>query len=131
MGVGLDELERTLSYSVFCDRCGYNLRRLPYVGQCPECGNAYNARPLKLKGIYHAFDLKFPLSDIIVAIGCVSLGVVMIYRSLDSPVGWRIISGSTLVLVGSLFTSTAYADATRYLRFRRIVRRAELDEEYD
>ena len=83
MSVGLDDLVRTLSHSVFCDRCGYNLRCLRYVGRCPECGNAYNARPLKLKGIYHAFDLKLPVLDIFVAIISVGIGVVMIVRSLD------------------------------------------------
>ena len=131
MSVGLDELERTLSRSVFCDRCGYNLRRLPYVGRCPECGNAYNARPLRLKGIYHAFDRKFPLLDIFVAIACVATGVVMIVRSLNPVSRWGLIGGSAFVLLGLAFAATAYGDATRYLRFRGIMRRAEIEEEDD
>ena len=131
MTVGLDELERTLSYSVFCDRCGYNLRRLPYVGQCPECANAYNARPLKLKGIYSAFDLKFPLLDIFVALACVGIGVAMIVGSLNPLFRWGLIGGSTFVLLGLAFAPTVYRDAARYLRFRSIVRRAEFEEDDD
>lgn len=129
MSVGLDELERTLAYSVFCDRCGYNLRRLPYVGQCPECANSYNARPLMLKGIYHAFDLKFPLFDIMIVLACVGMGGAMISTSLNPVVDWAIVCGLTFFLLGLALAPTVYRDAARYLRFRRIIRRAQIEEE--
>lgn len=131
MTVGLDELERTLSYSVFCDGCGYNLRGLRYVGQCPECANAYNARPLKLEGIYHAFDLKFPMWDMIVTLACAGMGGVTIVGSLNPMVSWGLVSGSAFVLLALAFAPTVYGDATRYLRFRGIIRRAALEEEDD
>jgi len=44
--------DRRISATVFCGKCGYNLRTLPYLYQCPECGNEYNARPLVMKGVF-------------------------------------------------------------------------------
>jgi len=129
MPVGLDELERFLSYSVFCDRCGYNLRQLPYVGQCPECANAYNARPLMLKGIYSAFDLKFPWLDMLAGLIAVAIGVVLLLNSLTPASRWGLIGGSTFVLLGVAFAPGVYRDATRYVRFRRIIRRARFEED--
>lgn len=46
---------RRIADSVYCGRCGYNLRSLPYCYHCPECGSEYNARPLVMKGIHVPF----------------------------------------------------------------------------
>lgn len=44
--------DRRITSPTYCEQCGYNLRTLPYIYNCPECGNAYNARALVLKGIF-------------------------------------------------------------------------------
>lgn len=57
--------DRRISSSTYCGRCGYNLRTLPYVGTCPECGSDYNARPLKWEGIFTAEQVRFPFSTLL------------------------------------------------------------------
>jgi len=129
MPVSLDELERFLSYSVFCDRCGYNLRQLPYVGQCPECANHYNARPLKLQGIYSAFDLKFPWLDMMAGLISLGIGMVVLVESLRSGSRWGLISGLTFTVLGLAIAPGVYREVTRYVQFRGIIRRAQLEDD--
>ena len=43
---------RRITGLVYCGTCGYCLKTLPYVYQCPECGGSYNARPLSMQGIF-------------------------------------------------------------------------------
>lgn len=33
----------TIGREVHCGACWYDLRGLPYIGRCPECGTRYNA----------------------------------------------------------------------------------------
>lgn len=56
---------RRMDRSLFCGKCGYNLRTLPYAGRCPECGNEYNARTLKMRGILIPQTVRFPTSDLV------------------------------------------------------------------
>lgn len=56
--------DRRITMSTYCGRCGQNLRTLPYVYRCPECGNAYNARPLKQEGVFSADHARFPLGTL-------------------------------------------------------------------
>jgi len=56
--------DRRITMSTYCGRCGHNLRTLPYVYSCPECGNSYNARPLKLEGIFTPEQVRFPFGNI-------------------------------------------------------------------
>ena len=49
--------------SLYCAKCGYNLRTLPFVHRCPECGNEYNARPLNMVGIFVPHHAYFPFGD--------------------------------------------------------------------
>ena len=60
-------LNRRITASTYCAHCGYNLRTLPYVYHCPECGQEYNARPLHMKGIFVPADHEPPVGRIIVA----------------------------------------------------------------
>ena len=86
MGMSRSDLERLaddtlkgriLLSSTYCERCGYNLRTLPYVYTCPECGNQYNARPLKMKGIFQPHTTRVPVGD--VAAGVFSVGGALLF----------------------------------------------------
>lgn len=57
--------DRRISGSVYCGKCGYNLRTLPYLYQCPECGNDYNARPLVMKGVFLPQQIPVPWIDML------------------------------------------------------------------
>ncbi len=59
---------RLLSHSVYCGNCGYNLRTLPYLYTCPECGNSYNARPRKMTGIFLPQEADLPFRDFFAAL---------------------------------------------------------------
>ena len=56
---------RRIGCSTYCGRCGYNLKTLPHVYTCPECGAAYNARFPNMQGVFLHDNVSFPLSDII------------------------------------------------------------------
>jgi len=58
---------RRITASTYCAECGYNLRTLPYVYHCPECGQEYNARPLHMKGIFLPADHEPPVGRMFVA----------------------------------------------------------------
>ena len=57
--------DHVIRAGVYCGRCGYQLRMLPYSGRCPECGNWYNARGHKLEGILTPQAAPFPASDLV------------------------------------------------------------------
>ena len=60
--------ERVIAETLFCAECGYQLRMLPFIGRCPECGNAYNARSRHRKGIFVPELAEFPATDILAAL---------------------------------------------------------------
>ena len=54
--------DRGISHVLYCGQCGYLLRGLPYKGVCPECGNEYDADPLRMQGIFLPTFPQFPLA---------------------------------------------------------------------
>ena len=77
---------RRISGWIYCGNCGYNLRTLPYVYTCPECGHEYNARPLTMRGIFLPHEASFPLRDLAALLACV-LGTVVfaVAHSAEKP----------------------------------------------
>jgi len=55
--------DRRITSATYCGECGYNLKTLPYVYTCPECGNQYNARPLAMKGIFLPQEGTAPMQE--------------------------------------------------------------------
>jgi hypothetical protein len=123
------DLERTLTYSVYCDRCGYNLRYQRFVGRCPECGGEYNARSTKMEGIYTARDNSFPVGAIFMTLVCLGLGVLMVIGGINPVSDWVLLGGAGFFIVGAMYTKLAYRGVTRYLRYRFIQRRVDADDE--
>lgn len=63
--VGRDFIQaQGLNYDTYCAACGYNLRTRARFGRCPDCGNEYDARPLKFKGLLESSPPRFPFSEL-------------------------------------------------------------------
>ena len=140
MVVGSDELDRLadeiyrdrrITGSVYCGNCGYNLRTLPYMYVCPECGDDYNARPTKMKGIFLPSGTVFPLPD------CTATLVFALSTTFLSLNAFKPLDQVSLVIAGFfavftlLFARQAYIGIGRYIRAVSIIRRIALDEADD
>ena len=137
MVVGTDELERladdmykdrVIASSVYCGHCGYNLRTLPYVYTCPECGNQYNARPLKMSGIFNPHTAEFPLRDIVVTVVCALITVVL-GDSAIRPVNYWLGVAIFFAIFAVLSGREAYVRMRRYVNAVSIIRRIAAEEE--
>lgn len=128
--------DRRINATVYCGRCGYNLRTLPYVYTCPECGNGYNARPLVMQGIFAPQEINFPFRDYgMVLLG--GLSTLVLAWGLKWPLD---LGQSIMVLIlGGLTLIFAWFSIVRTKRFivssrvAQRIRRAEedLEEEED
>ncbi|MFQ5414328.1 MAG: hypothetical protein ACE5E6_07695 [Phycisphaerae bacterium] len=138
MVIGSDELEqlsdgiyqdRIIPTSLYCGTCGYNLRMLRYVGVCPECGHAYNARPLKLEGIFLPHLVEFPAGDAasfvfsgIAAAGLLRAGIAP-FRS------EYVFVGLAMAAMAVAFLRRTYVKACRFIKFRHIARKIAFRED--
>ena len=136
--VGSDEMERfadqiladrRISHSVYCGRCGYNLRMATYAGRCPECGNEYNARPTIMKGIFWPYDVQFPMSDILTASMCLLFGGWMIRGGVNPVNDWVLLGGGFLSAMGLFYLRGAYRKMKRYIQYRRVAKYIRQEEE--
>jgi len=125
----LADAERTIQQSLYCGRCGYNLRFSLYVGRCNECGNPYNARPLSTKGIFLPHELHFPGWDLIATLACTGFGAAVIWGGLSPVNDWLLIFGVGLLALGISYGRSAMGGMKRYLTFRRVRRRIESDDD--
>lgn len=137
MAIERDELDlmmdgqrdRVIADALFCAGCGYQLRMLPYIGRCPECGNSYNARSLHKDGIFVPQSAEFPATDILAALA--SAGVALwlaggLLRHFDL---WTL---AFLLLFGYLavaFSRQSYARLGRFIKGQRLAARIESEEE--
>lgn len=120
--------DRLISGSIFCGKCGYCLRTLPYVYTCPECGNEYNARPLSQDGVFKPYEALFPFGDLLALIVCLPVAAVLL--------GWGIRAWLLVVVVfGVLYTGLAILFAVRFwqrigmfIRAKSIARRIRMEE---
>jgi len=138
--LGGDELERLhdemlqgtrLYHSVYCGRCGYNLRTLPYAGQCPECGGQYNARPLNMTGIFFAHYAQFPLFDVLASAVSLLFTAWIIGSSLTPFSPDQFYFGLVFGAVSVVYGARTLARISRFLRMRGIAKRIELDEHWE
>ncbi|HUU84893.1 MAG TPA: hypothetical protein VM243_15445, partial [Phycisphaerae bacterium] len=86
--------DRVIIGNTYCGRCGYNLRTRPYSGRCPECGGQYNARPLRMQGVFDARLVVFPASDIFAALFTLGLGAWMILSGIQPMSEWHLFWGA-------------------------------------
>lgn len=127
----VDEIlaDRVIVGNVYCGRCGYNLRTLSYTGRCPECGSDYNARPLKMQGIFDARLVVFPTSDIFAAVLTLALGGWLILTGLRPVAQWRLFFGLASLVMGGFFVRLSWTGSVRFFYLRVIARRIERGED--
>ncbi len=141
MVIGRDELERIeeelapdrlIHKSVYCGKCGYNLRTLPHVYTCPECGHAYNARPRKMKGIYAPGDTYLPVSDVFWVLLCLAIAWILAPPGFMNAQYGRAWFGVAFAAVGVGFAIRGCVRLMRHLDNRAVQKRiteAQEDEE--
>ncbi len=122
-----DELDadRTIMSSLYCGRCGYNLRSLPFVYACPECGSRYNARPLKMEGIFLPHTAFVPAGDIVSFLfSTVVVAVTVTVGVKEQDPSW-IVVGVPFAVLSILFARRAFTQLGLCLRFRTVGKRIE------
>ena len=121
--------ERRIHHSVHCGQCGYNLRMLPYLGKCPECGNEYNARPTVRQGIYVPGELIFPLVELAAAAFFLGWGAAWIAGAVRPLDPGPLVMGVCSALVGGIALVLFIRRVARFIHFRRVAAYIQHHEE--
>ncbi len=111
-----DEGPRLMTQPAICDQCGYQLRGLPFVGRCPECGNSYRVRGRKTEGIFVPGSAEFPASDLVA-------GLV---RRFDL---WSLLFAAILGYMGFVFLRQGLRRLKQFVRGQRIASQADSDDD--
>ena len=120
--------DRIITGSTYCGNCGYNLRTLPYIYTCPECGTHYNARPLKMTGIFNRTDLYFPLSELCAAALSAVFAALLIRGAVLSNEYFYFVYGLMFVGIMIAFGARAYIRLCCFVKARSIARRIAAQE---
>ena len=119
---------RILTLSTYCGECGYNLRTLPYVYTCPECGNAYNARPLMMKGIFIPYRDDPPVRDILSALAFAIATAVIVYGAFKPIDVIRLVIGLFFAAFMVVSAVQAVHKLKRYVLAIQILRRIKQED---
>ncbi len=140
MSLNTDELDRLaddmlrgsrLTHSIYCGRCGYNLKSLTYTGHCPECGGKYNARPTRMEGIFNPQALELPITDALVVIVTGAMGYYLLSRSLAPVESGGLFFGAVVLAVWGACLYRLIVNLRRFLQFREIESRIANGEDDD
>jgi len=119
---------RRITGWMYCGNCGYNLRTLPYVHTCPECGHEYNARPLTMRGIFLPHEARFPLRDLAAFLACVLGAVGFAYWSVRPPRVAQLSLASLFAGLSLWFAAHTYKRLAAFLKAVDISRRIAKEE---
>ena len=123
--------DRRITGSTFCGRCGYNLRTLPYVYRCPECGNAYNARPLKMKGIFFPQAVYPPVKETLATAFFGVIAVLLLISALKPLNEGRLFMGVAFTAITGVFAGRAVHKFQHFFKFWSLYKRIAEEEEED
>ena len=138
MGLSTDDLdklsrdvfsERRIGYSIYCSQCGYNLRSLPYIGRCTECGSEYNARPAVRKGVYISTEVRFPTVELVCVVFFLGSGVLLAIGGHRQVVPAMLTFGFLFLVTGVISAYLFYHRLGQYLHFRWVARHIESDDD--
>ncbi len=124
-----DEGPRVMTKTVICDQCGYQLRGLPFVGRCPECGNSYSLRGIKTEGIFVPQAAEFPAMDLVAGLagGGFALWLVAgLIRRFDL---WSLLFAAILGYMGFVFLRQGLRRLRRFIRGQKIASQADSDDD--
>ena len=124
-------LNRRITGSIFCEECGYNLKTLPYVHRCPECGCDYNARPLTMKGIFLPRNFDFPASRMASALFLLALGGLLAHGANAGRDTVMSVAAAAVVAVGLLRTYQTWQGVLRYWHAKELALRIAKQEAED
>ena len=114
---------RRISGSIYCGQCGYNLRTLPYVHRCPECGQGYNARPMSMKGIFNPADAGLPIGDMFAVIFWAVLAYLLIWAGLAPRQTGFLLAGAFPVIMCMIQLALMFRRFNRFRAVRSISKR--------
>ncbi|MCH8967045.1 MAG: hypothetical protein IID43_05160 [Planctomycetes bacterium] len=120
--------QRRLTASTYCGNCGYNLVSLPYVYTCPECGQEYNARPLRMSGIFLPYANEFPVGDVAGALLCCLFTLLLAYPALNPVNPDRLWIAGFFFVIAFLFGIKGYLRLSRFLKAQSIARHIAKEE---
>lgn len=124
---------RRIAGSIYCGACGYNLKTLPYMYRCPECGTEFNARPTVMKNIFTPMEARAPILDFLGAVALLGMGVMTGWHSIGASgsgtYSWPGAAAAVVLLIlGALMFDRAYGGLHGYLRSIRVARRIAEEE---
>ncbi|MBU0718286.1 MAG: transposase, partial [Planctomycetes bacterium] len=125
--------DRRITGSMYCANCGYNLKTLPRVYTCPECGSSYNARRQPMEGIFFPSDAEPPISAMAWALGCSVLAILLLVRSFNPFREDIFFVGLIFGVLAVCLIYRASGAVGRFLKFRALAkdiirRQAEEDD---
>ncbi len=115
--------KRRINMPTYCKRCGYNLRMLPFVHKCPECGSDYNAMHSRMEGIFLPQFVIFPWIDLGVALVCIAMAVLTLIGGIQSNHTRTIGVGCVYGLVAIVLAARAASRISKFFHARMILRR--------
>lgn len=126
-----DELwaSERIHHTLYCGTCGYNLRTLPYTGLCPECGQRYNARPLKMEGIFLPQNMELPVLDVLAMGIGLFFSAMFIGDSIAPYDSGRMFIGIVALTLTLLYAHRSWSKIAVYMKSRAILKEIESADE--
>jgi hypothetical protein len=114
--------------SVYCGQCGYNLKTLPGIGRCPECGNPYKVVGIHRTGIHDNAYIEFPWKAFLVIAFELLLTGYMCFQFITTQNNLALILAGifSLVLLRRIYVTSAQIN--RYRHHRDILKRKQDDK---
>lgn len=114
--------------SIFCERCGYNLIKLPPVGRCPECGGSYNAR--RRRGIFTPELVAFPAFDLAASVASVLVALWLLGGLASRFDVWVLLFVFLFAALAVVFVKQSWVGVRKFLRAQKLLRRIakEIDD---
>jgi len=112
--------DRRITGSMYCANCGYNLKTLPRVYTCPECGSSYNARRQPMKGIFSPYDAEPPISTVAWALGCSLITALLLVGSFNPFREDIFFVGLLFGVLAVCLIYRAFGAVGRFLKFRAL-----------
>src|SRR5215475_10741510 len=103
-----DFKNRIINTPTYCGTCGYNLKGLPYMHTCPECGNSYYARYRGRYGIFEPQQAEFPGPDILGFLILAGVAAALVWQGVADKCKAYCLAGIGFGVVAIFFLSRVW-----------------------